>query len=95
MAYRRTVGLGNGSMLGPVATQYSAADSCDTGLGCACGGQCSGLGLFDAGMDFTTWSWPEWGIVGVAVYALLSFVGDTKRGVERTRRVSRAVRKAV
>jgi hypothetical protein len=46
-------------------------------------------------MDFTTWGYPEWGIVGIALYTLFSFVGDTKRGVTRVRRVGKAVRKAV
>ena len=63
--------------------------------GCGCGGNCGGLGLFDAGMDFTTWSWPEWALVGLGLYTLFSFVGDTKRGVTRVRRVGKAVRKAV
>ena len=63
--------------------------------GCGCGGTCGGLGLFDSGMDFTTWSYPEWGLVAIGLYALFSFVGDTKRGVTRVRRVGKAVRKAV
>jgi hypothetical protein len=75
------------------------------GLGCGggcgndvrgkCSGTCAGLGLFDSGMDFTTWGWPEWAIVGVGVYAGMSLLGDTKRGVSRAGRVSKAVRKAV
>ena len=63
------------------------------GLGCGCG-QC-GMGLFDSGMDFTSWGWPEWATVGMGLYTLFSFVGDTKRGVTRVRRVGKAVRKAV
>jgi hypothetical protein len=62
--------------------------------GCGCGGTCAGLGLFDSGMDFTTWGWPEWGIVGVGIYAALSMLGDTKRGFQRARRIGKAVRKA-
>jgi hypothetical protein len=61
--------------------------------GCGCGGSC-GMGLFDSGMDFTTWGAPEWAIVAVGVYAGLSLLGDTKRGYERTRRIGKAVRKA-
>jgi hypothetical protein len=52
------------------------------------------MGLFDSGMDFTTWGAPEWAIVAVGVYAGLSLLGDTKRGYERTRRIGKAVRKA-
>ena len=63
--------------------------------GCGCGGTCGGLGLFDSGMDFTTWGWAEWATVGMGLYTLFSFVGDTKRGVTRVRRVGKAVRKAV
>jgi hypothetical protein len=66
------------------------------GMGCGARDQMPycGLGLFDSGMDFTTWGWPEWALVGVGVYAGLSLLGDTKRGVQRASRVGRAVRKA-
>ena len=65
--------------------------------GCGCEGNCgmTGLGLFDSGMDFTTWGAPEWVIVAIGGYAVLSLIGDTKRGYERTRRIGKAVRKAV
>ena len=80
-------------------TQLNKAAGLGGCRGMGCGGMkgcgCAGLGLFDAGMDFTTWGWPEWGIVGVGVYAAMSLLGDTKRGVDRTRRVGKAVRKAV
>ena len=97
MAYRRMVGMGNGTVTpAPVVAplDYQSPNSCNYGLnGCGCSS--CGMGIFDSGMDFTTWSWPEWSVVGIGVYALLSLVGDTKRGVQRTRRVGRAVRKAV
>jgi hypothetical protein len=66
------------------------------GMGCGNQDQMPycGLGLFDAGMDFTTWGWPEWAVVGVGIYAGLSLMGDTRRGVQRASRVGRAVRKA-
>jgi hypothetical protein len=69
------------------------------GLGCGCGGSCGatgncGLGIFDSGMDISAWGWPEWAIVGVGVYAGLSLLGDTRRGVSRVGRVGRAVKKA-
>jgi hypothetical protein len=36
-------------------------------------------------MDFTTWGAPEWGIVGIGIYAMFSLLGDTKRGARRIR----------
>lgn len=62
------------------------------GCGCACN---QGLGLFETGTDFTGWSWPEWAVVGIGLYTLFSFVGDTKRGVARVGRVSKAVKRAI
>jgi hypothetical protein len=58
------------------------------GLGC-CAGLCSGLGIFDS-MDFTTWSWPEWAVLGVAAFALFSMVSTTKRA---TRTIKRKLRR--
>jgi len=64
------------------------------GMGCACERMpYCGLGLFDS-MDPNTWTWQEWAVVAVGVYAGLSLLGDTKRGAARVRRVSTAVRKA-
>lgn len=68
------------------------ADCAGKPAGSVCGSK--GLGLFDSGMDFTTWGWPEWGIVAAGVYAGLSLLGDTKRGAARVRRVGKAVKKA-
>jgi hypothetical protein len=48
----------------------------------------SGLGLFDS-MDFTSWGLPEWGIVAVGAYLVLSLAGDTRRGVTRVRKFRR------
>ena len=61
------------------------------GLGCPCK---NGLGLFDSGIDFTTWGPAEWAVVAVGAYAAFSLMGDTKRGYARTRRIGKAVRKA-
>lgn len=58
------------------------------GLGCPAGGMacgCAGLGLFDSGTDFTQWGWPEWGIVIVGGYMLLSTLFTTRRAVGRIR----------
>jgi hypothetical protein len=57
---------------------------------CAHGGECDshkGLGLFDSGMDFTTWGLPEWGIVALGGYMLFSTVFTTKRAVGAARRI--------
>jgi hypothetical protein len=53
------------------------------GMGCGCKGlagcKCGGLGLFDTGLDFSGWGWPEFGIVGLGAYMLLSTWSTTKR----------------
>jgi hypothetical protein len=92
---------GVGPGLGTVGCVPEFFSDCRTmsqnaGMGCACGGTCGGcgLGLFDSGMDFTTWGWPEWAIVGTGVYAALSLLGDSKRGYQRVGRVGKAVRRA-
>lgn len=43
----------------------------------------SGFGLFETGIDFSGWSWPEYLIAGVGVYAVLSMVFTTKRAAGR------------
>lgn len=53
--------------------------------GCGCGGTCGGLGLFESGMDFTAWGWPEWSIAVLGAYMLLSTVFTTGRAVGRVR----------
>lgn len=70
--------------------------SCGRGLaGCGCGGKCGGLGgLFEGGADFTSWGYPEWAIVGIGLYSLMSFMGDTKRGVQRVGRGADRVKRS-
>lgn len=83
--------------------QESQLQSAFRGLGCAgrCGGMCGscgGLGLFDGGMDLSTWGWPEWGIVVLGGYVLASTVFATGRGVRavaampKRRRLARAAK---
>lgn len=48
----------------------------------------AGLGLFDS-MDFTSWGLPEWGMVAVGAYLVLSLAGDTRRGVRRVSKFRR------
>lgn len=57
----------------------------DCGCGCGGAGTCgsSGLGLFDSGLDYTGWGFPEFAIViGVGMFALYSMFSTTKRGVK-------------
>ena len=62
--------------------------NCSGGLGCKCGG---GLGLFDSGLDPSGWGWPEFGIVGLGAYMLVSTMFNTQRAA---RRVSSSMRGA-
>jgi hypothetical protein len=67
------------------------------GLGCAgrglgCG--CKGLGLFDSGIDYTTWGGAEWAIVVIGGYMLLSTFFTTSRAVSRVRAIPGERRKA-
>src|ERR1700690_3476412 len=59
------------------------------GMGCWCKGlagcKCGGLGLFDSGLDPSGWGWPEFGIVGLGAYMLLSTFMTTKRAARRVR----------
>ena len=61
-----------------------------------------GMGIFDS-MDFTTWGWQEWGIIGVGLYFAVSIIGDIGKGSRkisgyrskgRTRKKKRAEIKA-
>lgn len=54
---------------------------------------CGGLGLFDAGMDWSEWTWQEWATVGVGAYVLFSVFTTSQsaaRGVRRRFRRARA-----
>ena len=62
--------------------------------GCAGGGKCSGLGLFESGFDFTAWTWQEWLVVGIGGYALTSMFFGTKRAVKQAPRAIRRRTKA-
>ncbi len=88
---RGMAGYGGVDEFRPDCAQMSRSCS-EKGLGCACGGTCvrgCGLGIFDGGLDTSTWGFPEWGIaVGLGGYVLTSlfFTG---------RRVGRSVREGV
>lgn len=64
------------------------------GLGCPCA---KGLGLFESGFDLAGWSWPEYAIVALAGYMVLSTVFTTQRATTRVRKSFRryARRRAV
>ncbi len=56
------------------------------GFGCACGGKCGkGLGIFEGGMNVSTWGPVEWTAVGVGAYMVLSTIFTTQRAVRRVR----------
>lgn len=62
---------------------------------CAQGGPCmgKGMGIFDSGMDVTGWGMPEWSIVGLTAWGVLSLFGSLGRGVKRTRTAVRKYRR--
>jgi hypothetical protein len=53
--------------------------------GCGCGGQCTGMGFFDSGLDPSGWGVMEWGAVVIGSYVILSTVFTTRRAVSRVR----------
>ncbi len=58
----------------------------ERGLGCGCSGKCGtgcGLGLFDGGLDPSTWGPAEIAIVALGGYMVISTVFTTKRAVSR------------
>lgn len=70
--------------------QERQLENAGRGLGCGCRGMagcpCSGgLGLFDTGLDLSGWSWPEYAIVIIGGYMVLSTLFTTKRAVSRVR----------
>lgn len=54
------------------------------GMGCGCGKGC-GMGLFNS-LDFSTWGWPEWAILGLGGYMALSTAFTTQRAAYRVRK---------
>jgi len=64
-----------------------------SGCGCGCGGKC-GMGLFEAGMDFTSWGWPEWTVALIGGYALISMWQTTGRAARTIRAIPGERRKA-
>jgi hypothetical protein len=70
-----------------MAMSGTCAEGAMRGLGCGgCGGKCGrecGLGLFDGGLDPSTWGLPEWGVVLLGGYMVISTVFTTKRAAGR------------
>ena len=62
---------------------------CKAGLGCSCN---KGMGLFDSGMDFTSWTWQEWMVVGLGGYVVVSMLFTTRRAA---RQIGEGVRSRV
>jgi len=52
------------------------------GMGCGCKQGC-GLGLFETGLDVSGWSWPEYALVALGGYMLMSTVFTTGRAARR------------
>lgn len=61
------------------------------GLGCCR----DGLGLFDGGLDFSTWGVGEWAAVGVGAFALYSMFSTSKRGYRAAREGVKSTRRAL
>ena len=59
------------------------------GVGQATGAGVLGTGCF-ASMDFTTWSWCEWGSIALGLYLVGSLVGDIRAGASRGKKTFRA-----
>ncbi len=68
----------NNPQLGPGTGLVQHIDWTPNGLGCACE-SAKGMGLFESGMDFTGWSWAEWGTVALGGYMLMSTLSTTHR----------------
>jgi hypothetical protein len=89
---------------GTAMIQFNLPNMAYRGMGCC--GNCApgftcngaglrGLGLFDSGMDFTSWGWQEWAVVGAAGYILSSMFFTGRRAVRQVREgVGKRVRRA-
>ena len=60
-----------------------------SGLGCACGCNSCGLGLFESGFDISQWGVGEWAAVAGIAYLTASIIGDVGRGASRVRKTYR------
>ena len=59
------------------------------GMNGACCSSCAhkGMGLFDSGLDFTGWGWPELLVAGLGGYMIFSTIFTTSKGVSEIRRI--------
>jgi hypothetical protein len=76
---------------GSCETRMSLGACCaDCAKGSNCSGSCRGglmgMGLFEAGMDFSQWGAVEWVIVALGGYVALSTVFTTQRASRRVKR---------
>lgn len=62
------------------------------GLGCGCH---NGLGLFDGGLDPSTWGVGEFAAVGLGAFALFSMFSTTKRGYRAAREGVKGARRSL
>lgn len=69
-----------GSMTDPLANAPAML-----GLGCTdCGGGC-GMGLFEAGLDWSQWTWQEWAALLGGAYVLSSIFFTTQTAARKIR----------
>src|SRR5216684_1345725 len=55
------------------------------GLGCACQKRECGMGLFESGLDPSSWGWPEWLVIGLGGYVVTSVFFTGRRAVRQVR----------
>lgn len=67
-----------------------AGSSCGCNKGAAASG--GGLGLFDGGMDLSSWGWAEYAAIVAGLYILASSIGDSRTAVRKGRKVRTALK---
>ena len=86
---------------GPVGLVTGQTPLSQAGLGCpGCGGTCGqvgvpGLGLFDSGLDVSTWGIGEWACVAGGAYLLMAMFQTTRKASAAVRRKGKAMRRAI
>lgn len=77
---------------GTSLVQFTPPEHDVRGMGCSCGNR--GMGLFESGIDFSSWGWQEWFAVAIGGYVITSMFFTTKRAARQAgNAVSSRVRK--